>query len=105
MLRIRIFEEVVADLILDGTVKCPTHLYIGQEAIAVGVCTNLRKDDYVFPTYRSHGAYLSKGGCMNALMAVEKRQSSGDFFFSNIPRIRDRELKSPPIDLSRRPCR
>lgn len=69
MLRIRQFEEMVADLILQGEINCPTHLYIGQEAIATGVCANLRQDDYVFSTHRSHGHYIAKGGDTKALMA------------------------------------
>jgi len=69
MLRIRRLEEVVADLVSQGEIVCPCHLYIGQEAIAAGVCANLRKDDYVFSTHRSHGHYIAKGGDMKALMA------------------------------------
>jgi len=69
MLRIRRFEERVAELLLHGEIKCPTHLYIGQEAVATGVCANLRKGDYVFSTHRSHGHYIAKGGDIRALMA------------------------------------
>lgn len=71
MLRIRRFEEKVADLLLCPTpeIICPVHLYTGQEAVATGVCANLRKDDYVFSTHRSHGHYLAKGGDLKALMA------------------------------------
>lgn len=69
MLRIRIFEERVADLVTAGEITCPCHLYIGQEAIAVGVCAALRTDDYVFGTHRSHGHYLAKGGSMREMMA------------------------------------
>ncbi|MEK7270953.1 MAG: thiamine pyrophosphate-dependent dehydrogenase E1 component subunit alpha [Planctomycetota bacterium] len=69
MLRIRRFEERVADLLVSQEIKCPTHLYIGQEAVAVGVCANLRRDDYVFSTHRSHGHYMAKGGDLNKLMA------------------------------------
>lgn len=69
MLRIRLFEEKVADLLDKGEIRCPTHLYIGQEAIAVGVCANLCKDDYVFSTHRSHGHYIAKGGDLKLLMA------------------------------------
>lgn len=49
--------------------RSPTHLYIGHEAIAAGVCAALQPDDLVFPYYRSHGWYLAKGGELNALMA------------------------------------
>lgn len=69
MVRIRVFEERVADLIEAKEIECPTHLCIGQEAVAVGVCESLRGDDYVFGNHRSHGHYLAKGGGMPALMA------------------------------------
>ncbi len=78
MLRIRMFEEKVAALI-DSKPKiiCPVHLYTGQEAVAVGVCTNLRNDDYVFSTHRSHGHYLAKGGGMKELMAELYGKATG----------------------------
>ena len=69
MLKIRRFEERVAELLLEQEIKCPTHLYIGEEAVATGVCANLRRDDYVFSTHRSHGHYIAKGGDIKALMA------------------------------------
>jgi len=69
MLKIRICEESLVDPILQGEIKCPCHLYSGQEAIAAGVCSNLTKDDVVFGTHRSHGHYLAKGGDLNALIA------------------------------------
>ncbi|MCS7207314.1 MAG: thiamine pyrophosphate-dependent dehydrogenase E1 component subunit alpha [Dehalococcoidia bacterium] len=69
MVRIRIFEERTADLLLRGEIRCPTHLYIGQEAIATGVCAALDRSDYILGTHRSHGHFLAKGGSMRALMA------------------------------------
>ena len=70
MLRIRMVEERVADLLICGSdIICPTHLYTGQEAVAAGVCANLRQDDYVFSTHRSHGHYIAKGSSIKALMA------------------------------------
>lgn len=69
MVRIRVFEDRVAELLEDEEIRCPTHLYTGQEAVAVGVCTGLRDDDYVLGNHRSHGHYLAKGGEMDALMA------------------------------------
>ena len=69
MLRIRIFEERAADLVVAGEIKTPCHLYIGQEAIAVGVCAALEKGDYVWGSHRSHGHYLAKGGDLRAMMA------------------------------------
>ncbi|UCD87639.1 MAG: thiamine pyrophosphate-dependent dehydrogenase E1 component subunit alpha [Desulfobacterales bacterium] len=69
MLAIRRFEEKIVRVYCDQDMKTPVHLYIGQEAIAAGVCANLRKEDYVFSTHRSHGHYLAKGGDMKRLMA------------------------------------
>jgi TPP-dependent pyruvate/acetoin dehydrogenase alpha subunit len=69
MLRIRVFEQRVAELVAAGDIRCPVHLYVGQEAIATGVCTALQTDDYVLSTHRSHGHYIAKGGDLNRLMA------------------------------------
>lgn len=70
MLRIRRLEEKVADVLsCSDEIVCPVHLYIGQEAVATGVCANLRKEDFAFSTHRSHGHYIAKGGDINALMA------------------------------------
>ena len=69
MLKIRKFEERVAELVSQKEIICPCHLYIGQEAVATGVCPALRRDDYVFSTHRSHGHYIAKGGDIKALMA------------------------------------
>ena len=69
MLRIRIIEEKIADLYLEQEMRCPVHLCIGQEAVAVGVCANLSRDDYVMSSHRSHGHYLAKGGDLKSMMA------------------------------------
>jgi pyruvate dehydrogenase E1 component alpha subunit len=69
MLQIRLSEESLVEPILNGDVRCPVHLYSGQEAIATGVCAALEKSDYVFGNHRSHGHYLAKGGDLNALFA------------------------------------
>ena len=69
MVRIRLCEESFVEPILNGEVRCPVHLYSGQEAIATGVCSALSKKDYVFGTHRSHGHYLAKGGGMRELIA------------------------------------
>lgn len=69
MSKIRMFEEKVGDLVSQKEIISPCHLYIGQEAVATGVCAALGKDDYVFSTHRSHGHYLAKGGDMKQLMA------------------------------------
>jgi TPP-dependent pyruvate/acetoin dehydrogenase alpha subunit len=77
MLRIRRFEEKVAQLISRQEIICPCHLYIGQEAIATGVSASLRKDDWVFSTHRSHGHYIAKGGSLKALMAELYGRATG----------------------------
>lgn len=69
MLKIRKFEEKVAELVSSKEIITPCHLYIGQEAIATGVCSAIRKDDWVFSTHRSHGHYIAKSGEIKALMA------------------------------------
>ena len=67
MLRIRLLEESLVEPIIKGEIKTPCHLYSGEEAIAVGVCANLNKNDVVFGNHRSHGHYLAKGGNLNKL--------------------------------------
>ena len=69
MLRIRLFEESLVELINDGTVRCPVHLCTGQEAVAAGVCAALNLEDYIFGSHRFHGHYLAKGGGMSELVA------------------------------------
>lgn len=77
MLRIRRFEEMVGELVAKKEIICPCHLYIGEEAIATGVCAALSKDDWVFSTHRSHGHYIAKGGDINALMAELYGKATG----------------------------
>lgn len=67
MKKIRIFEEKIVSLYPQQEMRTPVHLYIGEEAIAVGVCVCLEKDDVVFGTHRSHGVYIAKGGNIKEL--------------------------------------
>ena len=69
MIRIRMIEEKIAELYPEQEMRCPVHLCIGQEAVAVGVCFNLSLNDYVLSGHRSHGHYLAKGGDLRALLA------------------------------------
>lgn len=69
MVRIRRFEERLAEMVEAKEVGTPCHLYIGQEAIAAGVCASLQTKDYVWGGHRSHGHYLAKGGDMRLMMA------------------------------------
>jgi len=69
MVRIRKFEEHVATLFSQGQLPGLVHLYIGEEAVAAGVCAALRDDDYIVSTHRGHGHVLAKGGDLNRMMA------------------------------------
>ena len=69
MLRIRMTEEKIADRYSENRMRCPTHLSIGQEAISVGVCSNLTDKDLVLSTHRAHAHYLAKGGSLNRMIA------------------------------------
>lgn len=66
---LRYVEEVIAAEYRQGLMKCPVHLYTGQEGVAAGVALNLAKEDYVTSNHRSHGHYLAKGGDLKKLMA------------------------------------
>jgi len=69
MQTIRLVEHRIEDEYKYDEIKTPIHLSIGQEAIAAGVCANLRKDDYLFGTHRSHAQYIAKGGDINKMIA------------------------------------
>jgi pyruvate dehydrogenase E1 component alpha subunit len=69
MLRVRLCEEGFVEPILTGEVRCPVHLYSGEEAVAAGVCAALSEKDYIFGSHRSHGHYLAKGGDMREMVA------------------------------------
>src|SRR6187455_1666076 len=69
MVAIRLFEERVNDLYTRALMPGLAHLYIGEEAIAVGVCEALRADDYVTSTHRGHGHCLAKGASPDLMFA------------------------------------
>lgn len=76
MRKIRRFEETVKEK--SGTdIVGPTHLYIGEEAIAVGVCHHLTKQDYVTSTHRGHGHTLAKGARIDRSLAELYGRSTG----------------------------
>jgi pyruvate dehydrogenase E1 component alpha subunit len=77
MLRIRRVEEALAARYAEQEMRCPMHLCIGQEAIAVGVCEALDSRDVVFGNHRAHGHYLAKGGDLNAMVAELYGRSTG----------------------------
>ncbi|NGX59019.1 MAG: Acetoin:2,6-dichlorophenolindophenol oxidoreductase subunit alpha [Chlamydiae bacterium] len=69
MLRIRMVEEAIANRYPEQKMRCPVHLSIGQEAIAVGVCDQLQQTDYVVSNHRAHAHYLAKGGSLKRMIA------------------------------------
>jgi pyruvate dehydrogenase E1 component alpha subunit len=77
MLRIRRLEERCAELYGAGRIRGFLHLYIGEEAVAAGVMSNLAPDDTVVATYREHGHALLRGVSMNAIMAEMYGKAEG----------------------------
>lgn len=77
MLLIRRFEEKIAELYAEREMRCPVHLCIGHEAVAVGVCMNLAKEDTVFSNHRAHGHYIAKGGDINNMLAEMYGKAEG----------------------------
>lgn len=69
MLRIRRVQERIEAKYLEDEMKTPVHLYNGQEAIAVGFCAALEREDFISSNHRGHGHYLAKGGDLKALIA------------------------------------
>ena len=69
MVAIRLFEERVNDLYTRALMPGLAHLYIGEEAVAVGVCSALRRDDYITSTHRGHGHCLAKGAAPDLMFA------------------------------------
>ncbi len=77
MLRIRMFEEKIQQLYLQGQILGSMHLSTGQEAIPVGICANLGKDDYVISSHRGHHHILAKGGQYKYMMAELYGKATG----------------------------
>jgi len=69
MISIRRFEEQVNDLYTRALMPGLAHLYIGEEAVAVGICEALRSDDYITSTHRGHGHCLAKGASPDRMFA------------------------------------
>lgn len=66
--QIRIIEEIISERYSDQEMRCPIHLSIGQEAIAVGVCQNLNDTDQIVSNHRCHAHYMAKGGDINSMI-------------------------------------
>src|SRR5581483_6390773 len=77
MLRIRRFEEKSAELYAKGKIRGFLHLYIGEEAVAVGAMQALTPEDAVVATYREHGHALARGMPMGPLMAELYGKANG----------------------------
>jgi len=69
MVEIRVLEEALCPYIANREIRTPCHLYIGQEAIAVGVCAMKRPGDLIWGNHRSHGHYLASGGSLEGLVS------------------------------------
>jgi len=77
LVRIRRVEERIADLYSEQEMRCPVHLSIGQEAVAVGVSAALDANDYAMSGHRAHSHYLAKGGGLKAMIAEIYGKATG----------------------------
>ena len=77
MRRIRRAEETIAALYPEQEIRCPTHLSIGQEAGATGVCLALRATDTAVSTHRCHAHYIAKGGDLRGMFAELYGRATG----------------------------
>ena len=77
MVRIRLFEEAAGKLAEAAKLPGFLHLYVGQEAVAAGVCAALTDDDQITSTHRGHGHLVAKGGQFNEMMAELMGKSTG----------------------------
>ena len=77
MLKIRLFEEQVNQLYMSAKMPGLAHLYIGQEAVAVGICEALRPNDYITSTHRGHGHCLAKGASVDRMFAELLGKAAG----------------------------
>jgi len=69
MIKIRNFENAITDVYSRGLMNGLAHLYIGEEAIATGVCTNFNEKDYAVSTHRGHGHLIAQGADLKKMMA------------------------------------
>jgi TPP-dependent pyruvate/acetoin dehydrogenase alpha subunit len=77
MLKIRHFEEKVKELDMKGKLPGFFHLYVGEEAVAVGACSAINREDYVTSTHRGHGHLIAKGGNLGKAMAELYARETG----------------------------
>ena len=77
MATIRTFESKTAELFAAGKIPGFVHLYIGEEAVATGVCANLADTDFITSTHRGHGHLIAKGGKVDLMMAELYGKATG----------------------------
>lgn len=77
MVRIRLFEEAAGRLAESNRLPGFLHLYVGEEAVAAGVCGNLTDEDQITSTHRGHGHLVAKGGDFNQMMAELMGKATG----------------------------
>jgi len=77
MLKIRYFENKVVELYSSGKMPGIAHLYIGEEAVAVGVCANLTEGDFATSTHRGHGHLIAQGADLKKMMAEVLGKETG----------------------------
>lgn len=80
MLRIRMIEEAIVKKYSEQKMRCPVHLSIGQEAVAVGISELMDKDDIVFSNHRAHAHYLAKNGNLKSMLAEIYGKETGCSF-------------------------
>ena len=76
-LRIRLIELEIANRYSQQKMRCPVHLSIGQEAVPVGISSNLNGDDKIVTAHRSHAHYLAKGGNLKKMIAELHGKKTG----------------------------
>jgi len=77
IMRIRMIEERLKELYAEQEMRCPTHFSVGQEAVAVGVCTHLAREELITSGHRSHAHYLAKGGDLRGMVAELYGKATG----------------------------
>ena len=77
MRRIRVVEEEIAARYQEGKMRCPTHLSVGQEAVAAAVAECVQPTDFAVSTHRGHAHYLAKGGNLKAMIAELYGKATG----------------------------
>ena len=77
MLRIRSVEEYISKKYKEEKMRCPIHLSVGQEAIAVAICQNLKNSDKIVTAHRSHAHFLAKGGNLKSMISELHGKETG----------------------------